>query len=1662
MTMAAALKRNSIEDTTATTDFKTSVSWEDAINLYLTKESPTTKRRLKLKVPDTVFLQSPTANSSSTNTNKSFSLAQPPLGNIQLSSWTHTSKRGTREVTKRSDVDNLDLRHVCERFCRYALSNPTNARGSRFVATAYLESAADESTRAEQVQSRRRTGRLITAENFKLAIQGNPYEVDHIENTISSLRKAKYIQCYVHPHGGEMVIYRATVCAITPIAQRNMLNNFSSSTTVQEDEEDHAKERIDVETKDASPPSVDFIYFSILLPNMDKITYRISLSVFEANNHCSSSTIDNSMWTIPIPLSNWNGAREKKCLDHVRNLIGTTTEELIRHITSFPMEAPFNAPESHSLVEYMTTDYILDESRHLWLSFIPSLCISSSGSKTSHSHLVPEAEMKDSQCSPLTSTVHAYASNKKIQQTPNAALSELETSISASEKDTTKFDGQLLDSTTQSPNESVLCRVQSDVLNVMHVNAAVPVKLEGQFSPPQEDFETLSLNKLLLNETEGGALTLQQTVDDANDRYFYKELVKLKKDVVKNMQHKEEEHRQALLEVQSQLSFYKAECSCMKTKLKQLEGDCEEPKDNVMGGHLFLLDKLQQLHQEIAISQRKWGEEKRSIVSANAAAQQELLAHHRTELSQLRSVVESYEDEILSHSNLCKELEKEKATLLKQVDDSAKKMHEMSLLIERLKTENEMHAKNQSRQKVTNIGKPLDTCDCCLGVSSGNTKLANDSDVRSLVNTLEYMKTQLESEAKLKDDYVAAVELLRSEKDILLSTNQERYRALEDQKNKELSLIRQQLTGANEIALKEISILREQVGDLQVKLGDTVRGLARAQHREALARREAENDKVALELAHEELSKARIELDGCHRALNQNDSTSTAINEAILRRADNERRYLTAQIESEIALKKDLMEKLIVTEQMLLEVKTSWNNDTQILKEKLLAEISLRTRMESELRGENHQLVSEVEDCHHQLEELKQNFTKAREQFKIEQITTDQLRATNHRLLEELHALQDELIHAKIVTEETINRHSETTRIISTSIEMADETYAKKIEKLQEEANAALNEATIAKREMLQLQSNLMEEKGRLVKSCGSQILLQSLMCILRNKKQRCFSAWIRFSVIYCKAVEYAERNVEKKSIHKFQRLLLSTMKSILSVPSSEILVLQEHFDGNENLGEDISPIQSKKRWLSEESILSCDKEIHSGPWHEAGLWLRTVLLNLEKNRKRAIASVVEEEEVKRDNALQMVAAQNARLQEQIRSSHLEDVKARVKQAVEEARHEEEIEKKRMEETLTELKSALNKIKSEARAEVDFVKLAADKSLEKFRSEVAANAELERESWLRRLSEALNAQAVKNSSEMEEVLKTSEHNFLERMDCALAELQTACELEKTSEIRKTREAYEAQLAELKQAILSIQDDKQIMEGKLSDALSVAEESYDTVFDLRCSNKILQLRLSFQQFRFFVAGIKYRARFEREMKLKDDVLQGAVEATRLEFESKMQALLEQIRTFEKFISSHETLRLQMNDILVNYKREFLEEHQSKSRSVASILQSISIKQEELDNRRIILVEYTKISEEKLRSLEQEMGELSKTSTLQGGRINVAHANRKRRMNEEFENLLNDIESKKEELSNIDESIRDLLFQKDETDSVMKSLEKSLVEVLVEQQKRMLDILSKFCF
>ena len=59
---------------------------------------------------------------------------------------------------------------------------------------------------------------------------------------------------------------------------------------------------------------------------------------------------------------------------------------------------------------------------------------------------------------------------------------------------------------------------------------------------------------------------------------------------------------------------------------------------------------------------------------------------------------------------------------------------------------------------------------------------------------------------------------------------------------------------------------------------------------------------------------------------------------------------------------------------------------------------------------------------------------------------------------------------------------------------------------------------------------------------------------------------------------------------------------------------------------------------------------------------------------------------------------------------------------------------------------------------------------------------------------------------------------------------------------------------------------------------------------------------------------------------------------------------------------------------------------------------------------------------------------------------------------FEQLVDDIEAKREQISVLDISLKGLTEQKEEIENQMKILERGLVEVLVEQQKKLFSILS----
>ncbi|CAN0355186.1 unnamed protein product [Hapterophycus canaliculatus] len=72
---------------------------------------------------------------------------------------------------------------------------------------------------------------------------------------------------------------------------------------------------------------------------------------------------------------------------------------------------------------------------------------------------------------------------------------------------------------------------------------------------------------------------------------------------------------------------------------------------------------------------------------------------------------------------------------------------------------------------------------------------------------------------------------------------------------------------------------------------------------------------------------------------------------------------------------------------------------------------------------------------------------------------------------------------------------------------------------------------------------------------------------------------------------------------------------------------------------------------------------------------------------------------------------------------------------------------------------------------------------------------------------------------------------------------------------------------------------------------------------------------------------------------------------------------------------------------------------------------------------------------------------------------ARARKKRRLDEELEGLLEAMEAKRKSLVALDTKLNNLAESRSVKDDEMKGLERTLVQVLVEQQKKLLSLLSE---
>ena len=151
---------------------------------------------------------------------------------------------------------------------------------------------------------------------------------------------------------------------------------------------------------------------------------------------------------------------------------------------------------------------------------------------------------------------------------------------------------------------------------------------------------------------------------------------------------------------------------------------------------------------------------------------------------------------------------------------------------------------------------------------------------------------------------------------------------------------------------------------------------------------------------------------------------------------------------------------------------------------------------------------------------------------------------------------------------------------------------------------------------------------------------------------------------------------------------------------------------------------------------------------------------------------------------------------------------------------------------------------------------------------------------------------------------------------------------------------------------------------------------------------------------------------------------------------------------------------VQDTLVNHKRELLMEHKIQSTVLQNDMGDLAEQRERFEAQRVAFLKDIAGLEGSIKEVERQMNVLGKTSAIQDGRVNVAHAKKKRRLDQEFEKLLERAQERKESMVAVDEKIRAVDDERNRKEDALKELERQLVELLVEQQKKLLEVLSAF--
>ena len=452
------------------------------------------------------------------------------------------------------------------------------------------------------------------------------------------------------------------------------------------------------------------------------------------------------------------------------------------------------------------------------------------------------------------------------------------------------------------------------------------------------------------------------------------------------------------------------------------------------------------------------------------------------------------------------------------------------------------------------------------------------------------------------------------------------------------------------------------------------------------------------------------------------------------------------------------------------------------------------------------------------------------------------------------------------------------------------------------------------------------------------------------------------------------------------------------------------------------------------------------------------VLLEAEAKQKEAVTLALEEARAEHERRMKEVEKESNSIlkQEQKRLSMLAEQET--ERAIAAATEEHDAITKALRANLEASELLRSEDKESFASQLEHVKASAEESM---KSRLADLERQTREQYVLDREKAqrdFDRQRLQWNKLHKKELEKAKSEEAERSNAAILKVQEDAKDAMRTALDKLATTHEEQEAELRGEIKMMMEERDsalqdiaLLQSEIANQQSAIEDTDEELVAAQKSGALRILRLA------------------TSSTLQQNAMNETLQSTHNEFNTRLQALqdeavtiqesLEQrIMDMEDTIKSYQTQRKLVQDVLVSHSRDVLLRQKAKSREVLSQLDAIGAERQALQEKRQRSKEERDGLENQIRELEAKIQQHSQTSSLQGGRINIAHARKKRSLDEAYDILLEKLEGNREEMSSIDDGLKEVLDRKEIQEERRKETERALVEILLDQSKKVIQILN----